>query len=117
MAVAQRSVTASYYCVGAALKPSLIIANLLLDLQQQIGLAFVFISHDLGVVEHIEHRVAVIGRIVDLVQGEALFANPIYPGRCSRQLRCRVRLEAPVEGECRVRSILRAGAPYIPFAR
>ncbi|TIQ45394.1 MAG: ATP-binding cassette domain-containing protein, partial [Mesorhizobium sp.] len=83
------------------------ILNLLLDLQQQMGIAFVFISHDLGVVEHIAHRVAVmyLGRIVELAPSEALFANPVHP--YSEALiasapvpdPARVRLEAPVEGE------------------
>ncbi|MBY3490107.1 ABC transporter ATP-binding protein [Rhizobium laguerreae] len=57
------------------------ILNLLMDLQQEMGIAFVFISHDLGVVEHIGHRIAVmyLGRIVELATCEALFANPSHP--------------------------------------
>lgn len=57
------------------------ILNLLMDLQQELGIAFVFISHDLGVVEHIGHRVAVmyLGRMVELARCEDLFANPVHP--------------------------------------
>ncbi|MER8963560.1 dipeptide ABC transporter ATP-binding protein [Mesorhizobium sp. M0701] len=83
------------------------ILNLLVDLQQEMGIAFVFISHDLGVVEHIGQRVAVmyLGRIVELATCEALFAKPVHP--YSEALIAaapvpdptRVRLEVPVEGE------------------
>jgi peptide/nickel transport system ATP-binding protein/oligopeptide transport system ATP-binding protein len=57
------------------------IVNLLQDLQEQFGLTYLFISHDLGVVEHLCNRVAVmyLGRIVELAPAGALYAAPRHP--------------------------------------
>jgi oligopeptide/dipeptide ABC transporter ATP-binding protein len=57
------------------------ILNLLLELQQRLGLAILFVSHDLRVVRHLAHRVAVmyLGRIVELGPTDAVFDAPRHP--------------------------------------
>lgn len=57
------------------------ILNLLKDLQQKLALTYVFISHDLSVIEHVCDRVAVmyLGKIVEVATREELFANPKHP--------------------------------------
>jgi oligopeptide/dipeptide ABC transporter ATP-binding protein len=57
------------------------ILNLMLDLQEQLGLTYLFVAHDLSVVRHISDRVAVmyVGRIVETAQTEDLFARPLHP--------------------------------------
>ncbi|KFC01020.1 ATP-binding component of an ABC superfamily glutathione transporter [Trabulsiella guamensis ATCC 49490] len=57
------------------------IINLLLDLQREMGIAFLFITHDMAVVERISHRVAVMyrGRIVEMGPRRAVFENPQHP--------------------------------------
>ena len=57
------------------------IVNLLQDLQREFGLALLFISHDLAIVEHMTHRIAVmyLGKIVEIAAREQIFASPKHP--------------------------------------
>ena len=57
------------------------VLNLFMDLRRELGLAYLFISHDLGVVEHISDRVFImyLGRVVEEARTEDLFANPLHP--------------------------------------
>ncbi|MDW8398467.1 MAG: ATP-binding cassette domain-containing protein [Acetobacteraceae bacterium] len=57
------------------------VVNLLQDLQADLGLAMLFISHDLAIVEHMTHRIAVmyLGRIVEVAEKRSLFAAPKHP--------------------------------------
>jgi oligopeptide/dipeptide ABC transporter ATP-binding protein len=57
------------------------IINLMMDLQDEYRLSYLFVAHDLGVVEHISHRVAVmyLGRIVEMTDKMSLFEAPLHP--------------------------------------
>jgi oligopeptide/dipeptide ABC transporter ATP-binding protein len=57
------------------------IINLLLDLQDRLGLSYLFVAHDLSVVKHVSDRVAVmyLGQLVEIAPTEALFVTPRHP--------------------------------------
>jgi oligopeptide/dipeptide ABC transporter ATP-binding protein len=85
------------------------VLNLLRELQHRLGLAYIFISHDLAVVKHVADRIAVmhLGRIVEIGPSEALFANPRHP--YTRALLSAIPLPAP--GLKRERIILHGEMP------
>jgi peptide/nickel transport system ATP-binding protein len=81
------------------------IVNLLLDLQRELGVSFLFISHDMAVVERISHRVAVmyLGQIVEIGPRQAIFENPQHP--YTRKLMAAVPIADPARRH-RQRSLL-----------
>lgn len=113
-----------------ALEPKLIIAdesvsaldvsvkaqviNLMLDLQEQYGLGYLFISHDMAVVERISHRVAVmyLGEIVEIGPRSAVFENPRHP--YTRKLLSAVPIADPARRQRRLAAADEIGSPYHP---
>jgi peptide/nickel transport system ATP-binding protein len=85
------------------------IVNLLADLQDELGLTLLFISHDLAIVEHLTHRIAVmyLGKIVELADRATLFARAHHP--YTRALLSAVPVPDP--GAKRQRIILRGDVP------
>ena len=100
------------------------ILNLLLDLQEQLALAILFVSHDLRVVRHIAHRVAImyLGRVVELGPAESVFHGPRHP-YTQALLRAAPTMEPPPDGvrpsagEAALAGSFRARWQYRPAAR
>jgi len=87
------------------------IVNLLEDLQDQLGLTYLFIAHDLSVVKHISDRIAVmyLGHIVEVAERNELYENPIHP--YTKALLSAIPIPDPLLEADRERIILRGGVP------
>jgi oligopeptide/dipeptide ABC transporter ATP-binding protein len=87
------------------------IINLLEELQEKLGLTYLFIAHDLAVVQHISDRVAVmyLGRIVEISDSDELYENPLHP--YTRALLSAIPIPDPILEKTRTRIVLKGEVP------
>jgi oligopeptide/dipeptide ABC transporter ATP-binding protein len=87
------------------------IINLLEELQEKLGLTYLFIAHDLAVVQHISDRVAVmyLGRIMELTDSAELYNNPLHP--YTKALLSAIPIPDPLAEKTRMRIVLKGEVP------
>lgn len=87
------------------------VVNLMQDLQEQLGMAYLFIAHDLSMVKHISHRIVVmyLGKIMELAERNDLFDDPLHP--YTQSLNSAVPLPNPKSERVRQRFILKGDPP------
>jgi oligopeptide/dipeptide ABC transporter ATP-binding protein len=91
------------------------VINLLDDLQDEFGLSYVFVAHDLSVVRHVSQRIAVmdLGKVMELSPAEEVYVKPVHP--YSAALLGSIPLPDPRENRWRARTVL-GGEPPDPVA-